>query len=235
MNVKEVMASLEKMGTAQTKKTFLNHGAVEPFFGVKVGDMKSIVKKVKKDYELALGLFATGNSDAMYLAGLISDPAKMTKKDLQNWAENASWNMISEYSVAWTTAESPFALEMAHKWIKSKEEKIACAGWNTYASYLSITEDSLLDKNDIKSLIDHVAKNILASPNRVRYCMNAFVISAGGYVPSLTAHAIKIAEKIGGVTVDMGGTSCQVPSAVTYIEKMVARGMGQKKRKTAKC
>ncbi len=235
MNAKEVMVSLEKMGTAQTKKTHLNHGAVEPFFGVKVGDMKTIVKKIKKNHELALELYSTGNSDAMYLAGLISDPSKMTKKDLQNWAENASWHMISEYSVAWTTAESPFALEMAQKWIKSKDEKIACAGWNTYSSYLSITEDSLLDKNDIKALIDLVAKNIHTSPNRVRYCMNSFLIAVGGYVPSLTTHAIKVAEKIGGVTVDMGGTSCQVPSAVTYIEKMVARGMGQKKRKTAKC
>lgn len=40
-------------------------------FGVKVGDMKTIVKKVKVNYELSLlELFDTGNSDAMYLAGL---------------------------------------------------------------------------------------------------------------------------------------------------------------------
>ena len=42
-----------------------------------------IQKKVKKDYQLAKDLYATGNADAMYLAGLIADEDKMTKKDLK--------------------------------------------------------------------------------------------------------------------------------------------------------
>ncbi|SFI96727.1 DNA alkylation repair protein [Brevibacillus centrosporus] len=53
MTVDEVMQKLEEMGTEQTKKTFLRHGAKEPFFGVRVGDMKKLVKEVKRDQELA--------------------------------------------------------------------------------------------------------------------------------------------------------------------------------------
>jgi hypothetical protein len=41
----------------------MKHGAPEPIFGVKFGDLK----RVKKDHQLALGLYSTGNSDAMYL------------------------------------------------------------------------------------------------------------------------------------------------------------------------
>jgi 3-methyladenine DNA glycosylase AlkD len=235
MTTKEIMTELSKLGSAQTKKTFANHGAPEPMFGVKVGDMKSIVKKIKMDYQLSLELYDTGNSDAMYLAGLISDPKKMTKKDLQHWAETATWHMITEYSVAWTTAESPFALEMAKKWIKSKEEKIACAGWNTYSSYLGITETSLLDLKELKELLDHIQKNISKAPNRVKYVMNGFVIAVGGNVRELTEHAKKVAKAAGVIHVEMGGTACKVPSAPEYIDKMIARGMPDKKRKTAKC
>jgi 3-methyladenine DNA glycosylase AlkD len=47
-------------------------------FGVKVGDLKPIVKQIKGDQELAMQLYATGNSDAMYLAGLVADGRKMT-------------------------------------------------------------------------------------------------------------------------------------------------------------
>ena len=49
MTFEEVMAELEAYGNEQTKKTFLNHGAAEPLFGVRVGDMKKILKHIKKD------------------------------------------------------------------------------------------------------------------------------------------------------------------------------------------
>ena len=67
MTVQEVMKELEAMATPSTKKTLINHGAREPFFGVKIGDMKVLQKRIKKDYELSLGLYDTGNSDALWL------------------------------------------------------------------------------------------------------------------------------------------------------------------------
>ena len=35
----EVMEKFRESGSDQTKKTFLRHGAKEPIFGVKVGDL----------------------------------------------------------------------------------------------------------------------------------------------------------------------------------------------------
>lgn len=75
MTKSEVMLELSKFGNEQTKKIFARHGAREPFYGVKVGDLKTLVKKIKTDHNLALELYETGNSDAMYLAGLIADEA----------------------------------------------------------------------------------------------------------------------------------------------------------------
>jgi len=48
----------------------------------------------------------------MYLAGLIADDAKMTKKDLQKWVENATWGMVGEYTVR----GSPPAVRTAGRW-----------------------------------------------------------------------------------------------------------------------
>ena len=58
---------------------------------MKIADLKVIQKKIKKDYELSLALYDTGNSDAMYLAGLIADPDRMTKADLKKWVKGAYW------------------------------------------------------------------------------------------------------------------------------------------------
>jgi 3-methyladenine DNA glycosylase AlkD len=84
MTRQEVLAELEEYGDANTKNTLLKHGAKEPFFGVKVADLKKILKKTKKNHELSLELFDTGNSDAMYLAGLMADEKQITKKQLKN-------------------------------------------------------------------------------------------------------------------------------------------------------
>jgi 3-methyladenine DNA glycosylase AlkD len=100
MTTAEVLKELEMYGNEQTKNTLMTHGAKEPFFGVKVSDLKKIIKKTKKkNHELSLELFATGNSDAMYLAGLIADEKQVTKVQLKDWADKAYWYYLSEYSV----------------------------------------------------------------------------------------------------------------------------------------
>lgn len=42
-------------------------------FGVSVADMKVIAKRIKGEQDLACELYQTGNSDAMYLAGMVAD------------------------------------------------------------------------------------------------------------------------------------------------------------------
>src|SRR3954453_8959561 len=73
MSVQEIIDELKSLGNEATKRTLEKHGAREPFFGVKVEELKKIQKRIKKDYKLALELYDTGISDAMYLAGLIAD------------------------------------------------------------------------------------------------------------------------------------------------------------------
>ncbi len=65
--------------------------------------------------------------------------------------------------------------------------------------------------------------------------MNGFVISVGSYVKPLSKQAKTVAKKIGKVNVDLGGTSCKVPLATEYIEKVQKSGRAFKKRKTIKC
>src|SRR6201992_1981370 len=96
MTVDEIMVQLQANSSESIKKILLKHGVKEPFFGVKVEFLKTIQKKIKMDYQLAKDLYATGNADAMYLAGLIADGGKMTKADLQVWMKGAVSKSICE-------------------------------------------------------------------------------------------------------------------------------------------
>lgn len=106
----------------RTKKVYMQQGAREPLFGVATGAMKPIVRKIKIDQTLAEELYATGNYDAMYLAGMIADPKAMTEEDFDRWMESAYFYMISDYIVAVTLSETDIAQAVSDRWIASGRE-----------------------------------------------------------------------------------------------------------------
>lgn len=235
MTVTEIVAQLEELGSESSRKVLMNHGAQPPVLGVKIADLKTIQKQIKQDYQLARELYDTGIYDAQYLAGLIADAAKMTKKDLRRWLTRANCPAISGTIVAWVTAESRSGYELALEWIEANKEAKAQAGWMTLSSLVAIKDDADLDLVKMKQLLKQIEQTIHEQPDLVRYAMNSFVIAAGCYISSLTQAAMQSARNFGTVTVDMGPTACQVPSAVEYIQKVQKRGSIGKKRKTARC
>lgn len=235
MTLEETMQQLEAFGNEGTKKTLLKHGAKEPFFGVKVGDLKKIVKKIKKDQALAEELYATGNSDAMYLAGLIADEKAITKSTIKKWMKQAYWYYLSEYTVAWIAADSGHGWDLALEWIDSEEENIAAGGWSTLSNWVLTQADEDLDIEQLKSLMHRAEKGVHQDENRVSYAMNQFIIATAGAVEVLKDFGLEIAERIGKVKVDMNGTACKVPVAKDYILKMEKMNRIGYKKKMARC
>lgn len=235
MTANEIVKQLEGLGSSSYKKILINHGAREPLLGVKIAELKKLQKRIKKDYKLARDLYDTGIYDAQYLAGLIADDARMTNRDLRRWLAKGNCPAICASVVAWVAAESRYGRELALAWIDSKKENTAQTGWMTLASLVAITDDSELDIAELKQLLNSVERTIRRQPNLVRYAMNNFVIAVGTYVGELTATAVRAAERIGPVSVDMGNTACEVPNAPQSIQKAQDRGVIGKKRKTAKC
>lgn len=231
----EIVKQLEGLTNASYRKILMNHGAEEPVLGVKIAELKKLQKQIKKDYQLARDLYDTGIYDAQYLAGLTADDARMTKRDLRRWLAKGNCTALCASVVAWVTAESRYGHELALEWIESKQENAAQTGWMTLGSLVAITDDSDLDIAELKGFLTRVERSIHRQPNLVRYAMNSFVIAVGTYVADVTEAAIRAAEKIGPVSVDMGNTACEVPNASQCIQKVQSRGAIGKKRKTAKC
>ena len=235
MTAAEILTQLEPLGKASYKKVLLNHNIPEPLVGVKIEDLKKFQKQLGKQYNLALDLYYTGIYDARYLAGLIADDPKMTKKDLRRWVTAANCPILSEYTVPWVAAESKHGRALALEWIDSTKESVAASGWATFSGLAAIEDDADLDTAELTTLLERVKKTIHERPNRVRHVMNGFVIAVGSYVKALTDLAIQTAGEIGPVTVDVGDTECRVPDAAESIQKVQKRGAIGKKRKTTKC
>jgi len=235
VDVQTVLQELELLGSERTKKVYMQQGAREPLFGVATGAMKPIVRKIKINQALAEELYATGNYDAMYLAGMIADPKAMTEADFDRWMQSAYFYMISDFIVAVTLAETDFAQAVSNRWIATGKELYVSAGYSCYCWLLGNRRDEEFDREKLDIMLETVEKTIHSSPGRTKYAMNNFVSTVGvSYIP-LHEKAVSVANTIGTVEVFRGKTKCSVPVAASEIQKAVDKGRLGFKRKNVRC
>lgn len=224
MTADEILEQLKLLGLDGYKKVLLNHGVVEPVFGVKIEELKKIQKTVKRDYQLALALYDTGVYDAMYLAGLVADDKAMTKADLQHWVEHARSAPISLYTVPWVAAQGLHGWELGLQWIASSQPSVAVSGWATLSGLVALTDDPHLNMDELRRLLQQVPSDIAQAPKQVASAMHGFVVAVGSYVSPLTGLALELSE-----------STALLATASDAIRKVEQRGGIGKKRKTVKC
>lgn len=235
MNLEMVMRELEALGKERTKKIYESNGANEPLFGVATGNMKPIAKKIKINQALADQLYATGNYDAMYFAGIIAEPKAMTEADFERWMDTAYFYMLSDYVVAVTLAETDIAQEVADKWISSGEELRMSAGWSCYCWLLGNRPDGEFSESKIANMLEIVENTIHDSPERTKYAMNNFIYTVGvSYLP-LHDKAVETAKAVGPVEVKRDKSKSSFLLASENIQKAVDKGRVGFKRKHVRC
>ncbi|MFD2445589.1 DNA alkylation repair protein [Bacillus sp. CGMCC 1.16607] len=235
MDFEMVMQELEALGKERMKKMYIGSGAQEPVFGVATGAMKPMSKIIKKNQPLAEQLYATGNYDAMYFAGVIADPTAMTEADFDRWIDGAYFYMLSDYVVAVTLAETDIAQDVADKWIASGEELKMSAGWSCYCWLLGSRKDVEFSESKIASMLDQVQDTIHDSPERTKSAMNNFIFTVGIHYVPLHDKAVATAKAVGPVEIKKDKKKSSTLLASESIQKEVERGRLGFKRKYVRC
>ncbi|MBB4824942.1 3-methyladenine DNA glycosylase AlkD [Sporosarcina luteola] len=235
MDVETVMQELEALGKERTKKIYISNGAHEPVFGVATGAMKPLAKKIKINQPLADELYATGNYDAMYFAGIIADPQAMTKSDYDRWMDGAYFYMLADYVVAVTLSESAIAQEVADQWIASGDELRMSAGWSCYCWLLGNRKDHEFSESKISDMLEAVKHTIHDSPERTKASMNNFLYTVGiSYIP-LHVKARETAKEIGMVEIKRENKKPSLLNPYESIQKDLDKGRLGFKRKYVRC
>lgn len=235
MDLETVMQELEALGKERTKKIYMGNGAQEPVFGVATGAMKPLSRIIKKNQPLAEELYATGNYDAMYFAGVICDPKSMTEEDFERWIDAAYFYMISDYIVAVSLAETDFAQAVADKWIESGEEFRMSAGWSCYCWLLGNRKDEEFSETKLASMLEQVKNTIHQAPDIVKSSKNNFIATVAiSYVP-LHELAVATAKAVGPVEIKKGKKKSTTSIVADRIQKELDRGMLGFKRKYVRC
>ncbi|MGY4104965.1 DNA alkylation repair protein [Ignavigranum ruoffiae] len=235
MDYQTVMKELESLGKERTKKIYLKNGAREPLFGVNTGAMKPLSRQIKQDQDLAEELYASGNYDAMYFAGVIADPLAMTEADFNRWLDQAYFYMISDFVVAVTLTESSLNQTLADQWIQSSRPLDRSAGWSTYCWSLGRWPDEQFDQQKMNKLLKQAQAEIADAPDVVKASLVNFIQTVGISYRPLHQEALKIAEQIGSVEIMNPQQKIKKLSAYEQIQKQVEKDRIGFKRKYVRC
>ncbi len=226
-----IVSALKKAGTEQNRKIYPRHGVTAVLYGVSFADLKKLRREVGVDHDAALGLWATGNHDARMLATMVADPAAMSKSDLDTWIRAADNYVLSD-AVADLAAKTTHRDSRADKWIKSRAEFTAHAGW-ALVSHQAMNDSDRPDAYFVERLKE-IEAGMASAPNRTRHAMHMTLIAIGGRSAGLRRRAGAATKRLGTPEVDHGQTSCKTPDAVDYIDRMWAHKAATEAKLAAK-
>jgi 3-methyladenine DNA glycosylase AlkD len=219
MTVKEVLTQLESLGDEARRKHNTKAGAPDNQFGVKLGDIRALAKKIKTDHELALKLWETGNVEAQLLATLILKPTSLSASDLDKLTRTISFSYVADWLNAYVVAKHPEIEALREKWMKDKDRWAARAGWHFTASRVNKGADGL----DLEALLDRIEKQMPKARPEVQWTMNNTLAAIGIKHAKHRKRAIAIGEKIGLYRDWPVSKGCTPPYAPVWIGEMVKR------------
>lgn len=219
MTVTEILERLKSLGNAARRAHNTKAGAPDNQFGVKLGDIRALAKKLKTDHELALRLWDTGNVDAQLLATLIIRPAALSASELDTLTRSTTCAQVADWLNSHVVAQHPAKEALREKWMKAEDRWATRAGWHLTASRVNQGADGL----DLPALLDRIEKELPKAKPEVQWTMNNTLAAIGIHHPRLRKRAVAIGEKIGlyrDWPVSMG---CIIPYVPVWVEEMVKR------------
>jgi 3-methyladenine DNA glycosylase AlkD len=143
-------------------------------WGVSLPNIRRVAERAGRDHELALALWMTEVHEARQVAGLVADPARFTKAQMNGWAANLdSWDVCD--LVADAFAESNHAEHAIGRWSRARHgytkrcafAMIARAAvWSDdpddrFVAYLPLIEHASDDeRNEVKKAVNWALRQI---------------------------------------------------------------------------
>lgn len=193
--LKGALGALEKAGSKKHAEGMQRFG-IGPVktFGVPMGDVQKLGKRIGKDHELAKQLWASGIYDARMLAAYVAEAEKVTREEMEAWVGAFdNWAVCDTVAFAlWDRVE--FAWEKIEAWAKRDEELVKRAAFALMAS-VALHDKGDIDKECLKG-IAWCEKAAGDKRNFVKKGVSWALRTIGSRSGALRAKAIASGEKL---------------------------------------
>jgi 3-methyladenine DNA glycosylase AlkD len=191
----DVLAYLKALGTQENRAGMARFG-INTATALGVGNtvLRSLTRKIKRNHERALALWATDIREARLLAAFTDEAGKVTREQCRSWAaEFDSWEIVDGVSDLFV--DTPFWRELVEEFAADEREFVrrtafAMLAWGavhlkkepdgTFIGYLRLIEAHAGDnRNFVKKAVNWALRQI------------------GKRSRALHGPALKLAEKLG--------------------------------------
>ena len=219
MKAKEVLAGLEALGSEKVRAQNAKKGAGENQFGVRMGDIRKIAKKLKTNHPLALELWATGNVEARLVAILTMKPKELSTDELDAMVRSVTFEWVADWLNSYIVKNHPERETLRQKWMQDPDPMAARAGWNLTKIRVVNSPEGL----NIPALLDRIEAEMGTASPIAQWTMNFVLAETGIHHPEYRERAIAIGEKLGVYRDYPVSKGCTSPFAPIWIAEMVER------------
>jgi 3-methyladenine DNA glycosylase AlkD len=189
--------------------------------GVNLTHLRTLAKELGAQPELALQLWATGDTAARLLATLVCKPKALSVAELDAMVHDIRSPKLLDWFIVNVVKQSRHAEELRLRW-KDADDLVGRAGW-------SLTTERVVKKAeglDLEALLAQLEKELKPAPEQKQWAMNHCLAEIGIHHPQHRARAIKIGERL-AVHIDYPASpGCTPPYVPLWIAEMVRRNEG---------
>lgn len=219
MTLKEALAQLEALGDEKVRAQNKKRGAGDKQFGVRLGDIRKVAAKIKKDHKLALALWKTGNIDARLLAVLVMEPKKLSADEMDRLERSINFVQEADWLNSYVLKEHLEKEALRQKWMTDDHPWAARAGWSLTSERINKKPEGL----DLPALLDRIEAEMSDAAPEVQWTMNFCLAGIGINFPKHRKRALAIGESLGMYRDYPVSKGCTSPFAPIWINEMVSR------------
>jgi 3-methyladenine DNA glycosylase AlkD len=193
--VRAVLASLRRQGSKRNRDGMARYGIVaKKVFGVSVGTLRTMGKRLGPDHDLAAALWATEWYEARMLASFVDDPADVTPGQMDRWARDFDNWAICDTVCFHLFDDTPYAWRKVEQWSGRRDEFVKRAAYALLAS-LSVHDKSADDELFLRGL-RLIERDASDQRNFVKKAVNWALRSIGKRNPALNAAAVAVSRRL---------------------------------------
>ena len=219
MTVDEVMTQLEALGDERVRKQNKKQGASDKQFGVRLGEIRKLAKKIRTNQELGMALWATENVDARFLAILLIKTKKLSADEMDRMVRSVHFVRVADWLNSYVVKHHPDHEMLRQGWMTSDDPMAARAGWGLTAGRVVRNPEGL----DLKGLLDRIESEMGEASETAQWTMNCCLAEIGIHHPAHRKRALAIGEELGVYRDYPTSKGCTSPFAPIWINEMVRR------------
>jgi len=219
MTLPEILEKFKALANDKVRAHNVKFGAGDNQFGVKMGDIRAIAKKIKTNNELARHLWETGNVEARLLATLIIDPKSLSAREMDEMVRSERFSQVADWLNAYVVKEYPDKEQLRLQWMQSADPMAARAGWSLTSGRIARSPEGL----DIPALLDRIETEMPGTAPETQWTMNTALAQIGIHFAQYRERALAIGERLGIYRDYPVSKGCTSPFAPIWINEMVKR------------